>query len=273
VLQRRAIMTGYRGVFPLAIAAAVVALVSWWVVRVRAQSSPAGSQDVRPYQSPHKTIDVQSDLAREGDESAVRALVDAVFNFPVSYPAMPPEIETMVKERLVHAEISYRRGGAGGVPEENIINLVNTLAGRLGMPAYTYTNPRQVRYLRMVLAIAEPRFMGSGMAHPSTSSSESVDPTMSPLQAAHLAAYLANQKVINGEFQVSPAEWDETERPVPVAQEGGPKAGRFRSSPKTTEMRREFLRVGASLTSQEALDIVNQAFSLLGIDQRGDTKP
>jgi len=258
----------------LAITGAFLAIISWGVMRARAQSPASGGEVIKRYQSTYETIDFQAASVKEGDESSVRALVDEVFNFPGSYPAIPSQIESVIKDRLVQTEMLYRQGGSPGVSEEKVVSLVNMMAGKLGMPDYTRTSGQQVRYLRMALAVAEPRFMGSGVARPDSSLADSIAPVMSPLQAAHLIAYLTTQKIISEEFQVSPAEWNEIPRPIPFAQPGGgPKQGRLRSNPKTTEMRNKFFQVGSSLTLQDAFDVVNQAFSVLGIDQKGDHKP
>ncbi len=255
----------------LAITGAFLAVTGWGVMRARAQNPASGGEVIKPYQSPDETIELRAAAVKEGDETSVRALADEVFNFPTAYPPIPPEIQSVIKDRLVPAEMSYRQGKSPGVSEENVVSLVNQMAVKFGMPDYTQTSAQQIRHLRMWLAILEPKFMGEGMARTgNTNPGDSIAPVMSPLQAAHLIGSLATQKTSNEEFQVLPAEWDATPRPIPQpAGPPGPKQGRLRTNTKAMEMRRKFRQAGDALTPQDSVDLLNHAFSVLGIDQKG----
>ncbi len=250
-----------RGILGLAISGLWGTILSVCGIHAQAQS--------QTYVSPHQTIENQAGLVKDGDETSMRALVDGVFNFPTAYPPIPADIQSIMKNRLVRAEMLYRRGQGPGVQEQNIVNLVNTMAQKLGAPDYTMTSANQVRHLRMQLAIAEPNFMGTGMTHSDASSDATVDPTMSPLQAAHLIGFLVTQKFIGAEFQVSPTNWDQTPHPTPMMQMPGSQQGRLTSNLKTTEMRGKFDQLSSSLTLQDGFDMANQLFLIVGIDQQG----
>jgi hypothetical protein len=86
------------------------------------------------------------------------------------------------------------------------LTLLNVLAARLDAPDYAYTSQRQVRLVRMKKAssLGGPKFMGIERVD------ESVGSAMSPLQAAAVITSLITFKLVLPEFQVPPAEWDET---------------------------------------------------------------
>src|SRR5205085_3497716 len=131
------------------------------------------------------------------NEASVRALTEDVFNYPHAYGRMPPSIESAVKDRLTQAEIAHLRGTRPGVKEEDVAKVVNMVVDRLHLPEYARTSVKQVRVLRMSLALASPSFMGRGMTEQNVNVGESVSPELSPLQATHLAAVLVDQKFLD----------------------------------------------------------------------------
>ncbi|MGB6546712.1 MAG: hypothetical protein WBE97_13930 [Candidatus Acidiferrales bacterium] len=219
---------------------------------------------------PHGDIDRVAALEKAGDESSVRALVDAVFNHPHMFPHMPPALEDAVKVRLTNAEMSYLNGSAGGVEEKDIVTLLNTLAEKLGAPDYAKTSPAQVRYARMKLAAFEPRFMGTGMVRQGGASVKSVSLTMSPAQAVHLIGLMIDNKLANPQFQVPLDTWVppiEVLGPTTSTQStSGTGQGRVSINPSTPQMEemRSVLSNGISrLSLSDATQLLDQAFATL----------
>ncbi len=103
-------------------------------------------------------------------------------------PRMPEAVENAIKDRVTRAEVSYEMGISPAVEEQDIVDLLNSVAQRLGAPEYALTNLSQVRSARMRLALSEPKFMGTGIARPGAAIGEKINSSMSPLQAVHLVA-------------------------------------------------------------------------------------
>jgi hypothetical protein len=241
---------------------------------------PGGRKIVNPYQS----IENKYSLANPEDQNSIRALADEIFNFPRSFPRMPSQMEGMVKDRLVRAEILYREGKRTGIQDNDFVRTLNDLADVLEVPPHTRTTLSQVRVLRMWLALSEPRFMGTGIARQDIAPGESINSVMGPLQAAHLMATLIDQKFMNPDFQVSPEEWEATShqefmkklqteqaRGAEVRANPGHPIAALRSrgsysSEKRRALEESLFRSISSLTVKDGLDLVNHTLSTLGID-------
>ncbi|HEY3041983.1 MAG TPA: hypothetical protein VGJ66_24860 [Pyrinomonadaceae bacterium] len=148
-------------------------------------------------------LNAKARLAKNGDEMAVGDLADEVFKH-----FGPPEMAfglSLYKDRLVRAEVNYRRQGTGGIPEKNLVKAMNGLTKRLGAPDYSRVSGAQLRYLRVNMLGAYPGFISQAPeGHPGKSI---VNPEMSPLEAAGMALLMVNQKLSNRDFQVTPEEW------------------------------------------------------------------
>jgi hypothetical protein len=214
------------------------------------------------------------------DEQSVRSLADGVLSFPRPYPRLDAQIEELIKSRLAQAEIKYRHGSEHGVQEADIVALLNEFADKLQLPPYAKTSISQLRVLRMRLALAEPKFMGLGLARQDSKVGDSLNTEMSPLQGLHLIETLIDQKVGNPEFQVSPGDWDKNLRnsilPSPSGLLGkGPQSvvadstitGRLylQHSPRMREMYNTLQRNLSSMNSFEALQLLDHACVVLKI--------
>jgi hypothetical protein len=153
-----------------------------------------------------QSIENKAAVATTDDPNSIRDLVDELFNLPRAYPRMPSIIADTVKNRLVQAEILYRQGKKPGVREQDIVDVHNDLVDRFEGPRHSKTTLSQVRTLRMWLALSQPKLMGTGIAR--QDGGQTINPTMAPVQAAHLLATLIDQKFINPDFQVTPEEWE-----------------------------------------------------------------
>jgi hypothetical protein len=121
-------------------------------------------------------------------------------------PRMPGLMEAILRERFDRAETDYRQGKRRGVEEQHIADAFNILATGLTVPEYAFTSPRQVRFIRMQIALTPifSKFMEIEEIN------ESVGHEMSPLQVAYVFKALVELKLVSPDFQVPPAVWDQT---------------------------------------------------------------
>ncbi len=265
----------FRPIFLIGAVVTVAVACLFWIkiTRVQAQE-PQSSQ----WQHPGKLIDQKASKLRAEDESSVRALADEIFNYPHAFGRMPIEVESGVKQRLVQAEVAFHNGKRSGVREEDVAALVNQIGNTLGLPSYARTTPKQVRTIRMSLFLESPRFMASRSVRPDMRTGESISSEMSVLQAAHVTQVLLDQKFINPDFQVEPADWDQqfhqkmVERikqaeATPQGQQSVTYHTFSRSNPKRLEMDRAFVSGASSLSVGDASSLVDQAFTILRLNR------
>lgn len=230
--------------------------------------------------NPYKVLDAAARDARQNDDSLVRALTDAVFAFPRMLSRMPEVIEQSVQDRLVNAELAYRHRSQQGVREEDIVQLVNSMADKLHAPAYAKTSLKQVRVLRMQLLLASQLFMGQGLTAQHMPVGGSVNSEMSPLQAVHLLNSLIDQKLINPAFQMEPAEWEcsqssiEMER-IKEAQKrlqfskssGGPPRSAIKLHKRNRDLQIALSQAGSTLSFLDAMNLVDEGFTALKLNR------
>ena len=155
------------------------------------------------------SIDEKALQAKDNDETAVRALADEVFNTS-DFAALPVETRESMKDRVLRAELSYRKDGAG-VDEETVVQVVNEYVNKFGAPEYAKTSTLQVRYLRATLVRGYPNFIAQPLPGEREGLDQevgtSINSMMSPLEAAYVTAVLLQQKMLNEEYQKTPQEW------------------------------------------------------------------
>jgi len=257
---------------------AAMGLAAWlFAARTHAQERTPNIWDRG---GPFKVLDDAARSATRDVEAAVRALTEDVFTvYPHSFGRMPAAVESIVKDRLTKAQIDHMRGARPGVREEDVANVVNMVAERLHLPEYAKTSAKQVRALRMLIAVESPVFMGRGMADAGGKLRDTINPEMSPLQATHLAAVLLDQKFMDPDYQFGPVEWEQnsqqrqTERLKWLetlrqarAQNPGKSFLFSRNNPKHDEMLRAFDNGVANLGMADAIDMMNSAFTSFGIE-------
>jgi hypothetical protein len=227
---------------------------------------------------PSKIIDAAARSVNAQDSASVRALTEAVFSYPHVFSETLTPIQDMVKAKVTQAELQHLQGTRPGVTEEDIVRLVNSMADHLKLPEYARTTQKQVRVIRMGLALDSPAFIGRGMTRSDMQASDSVNPEMSPLQALHVAAVLVDQKFINPDFQVTPAEWDShfhqkaleriqeaearKKNPTPTRHSIG-----ARNNPKRDEMRQAFANAVSSMSDADGLNLASEVLKTLKLDQ------
>jgi hypothetical protein len=146
---------------------------------------------------PYADINEKAGRVGSGDEAAIRELADAVFRgLPVG--EVPDLIARPYRERVIRSEINFRNGRRQGVAEANIVRLIDELAARFAAPDYARTSPEEVRDLRLSLSHTMPRLIPQRPLQSGNAAEESVGfsvaPSMSPLEAIYVTAFLIWQK-------------------------------------------------------------------------------
>ena len=173
------------------------------------------SQAGQPVQSPQPAalpglaadlaIENAASLMKRDDPQSVRAVVEAIFKFRHSYQ-VPEVIASVVKQRLINAQIAYLDGRTAGTAEGNVVDALNRLTVEFALPAYGAVSLLQVQLTRVRCGTTMPVFMRSNtgldikLGEP--------NPPMSPLQTIETIATLIDEKLLAPDFQVPPAEWD-----------------------------------------------------------------
>jgi hypothetical protein len=228
-------------------------------------STPRTGQMARRYES----LETAASKANPQDRNSVVALTDEVFKVPHYGNYMPAALQASVKNRLVDAEMSHRRGANPGISEEAVVQVINSTAERFGLPEYAKTNASQVRYLRMHMALTSPIFMGAGMTRPDAVIGDQINSTMSPAQAIHLIQVLADQKYSNPTYQVSPADWDPNDVRSPFdGPSGMPPSGAILQTfqnPKRDEMRKLISNASSGMNNSDVQGLLEQALRTLGM--------
>jgi hypothetical protein len=170
--------------------------------RLNGQSTP--STWVNPFQKIEKSARPED----PNNSDSVRALVDAVFDYPHSFGQVPADVEESVRVKLTQAEIAYLKGSRTGVRLLDVVKLFNEVATKLNLPDFATTSPRQMRHLRMQIMLDMPTFMGKGAIRQGIINGESISGIMSPIQAFHLFLAMAEAKLIDSEYQFAPVDWE-----------------------------------------------------------------
>lgn len=181
-----------------------------YVTLARGEHDAASGQ-----QSWEAMLDERAGAAAGGDERAVRELVDVFFRGP-ELRGVPSLLAAPFKERLLRAEIKFRRGQGPGVTEEQVVRVVEELARKFGAPDYALADAGEVRALRMSLTTLVPRLIVR-RALPAGAKAEpfwlvtkppdfDVRPSMSPLEAGYVALMMFTQKQLNETYLLTKDE-------------------------------------------------------------------
>jgi len=165
--------------------------------------SPGRAQEASELKAKLSRLNTKARLARDGDETAVREFTDEVFN-----QLGTPETASFAasfKERLVRAEVAYRRQEKKGVSERELAAALNDVVKELDLPDYAEVSVSQVRYLRLKLVSALPGIVGQ-TAEPGPGKS-ALHSEMSPMETIAMTHLIVVQKLWNPDFQMTRAEW------------------------------------------------------------------
>jgi hypothetical protein len=162
-----------------------------------------------PLPAPYAQVDEKAAALKGADEKPIRELADAVVVLAIG-DNVPSVLVSPFKEQLIQAEINYRSGRKAGIPEGNIVRVIDELAQALNAPDYARTDEDEVRDTRLVISYMMPHFI---IHQPLAAGEEStgglpytLNPTMAPLEAVYVARFLIMQKEINESSQITREE-------------------------------------------------------------------
>lgn len=224
----------------VALGTGLVWLNSRGIVRGKSQANKA-AQGLRA--EPYLRIDEKALAATGTEETAIRELAKAVFNPEIS--ELPIEFARLFEERFIRAEINYRRGDRAGIPEINVVRVIDEMAQRLDAPDYAKTSTDEIREARLGISRWMPHFIVRKSPALKSEAQDKVQtvisPTMSPLEAAYVINYLILQKKRNEWYQLTQEERAEIKRTLQQLNDD-----KFQLSPE------QRARVGIMLTQQKA---------------------
>jgi len=219
------------------------------------------------YSEPLALIDKKAQMVGS-DETSVRELTEAVFN-TLGVSDVSAVLVDPFKERLTRAESNFLSRRETGIPEENIVRVVNDLAQRFDAPEYARTSKEEVRKLRLINSYLMPHFI---VQHPPTENITekrigfSISETMSPLEAVFIARTLIYQKRYNQEFQLTRDQARlESNKNGQDQNPQEPQLGTI-NSPQNEEMAALFNRV-MKMSPDDQLRVINESLSDLGIEK------
>lgn len=172
------------------VALSVLAVIGLIVPLCAAQQPPG------PRGLPTDKLEDLAKRAQAGNRTSVEALVDELTNVTLFAKCAPS-----IKERIVAADLEYRRGDHPGVPENALVGVINSFVARFGAPAYARTTGAQIHMFRERVRQHVPH-LGADNGKPLSTQKH-----FSPAEAAYVAAALVTQKIINPRYRVSPEEW------------------------------------------------------------------
>jgi hypothetical protein len=180
-----------------------------------------------------RSLDSKARLAKSGDESTVQELADEVINRlggPEAAEALSP-----FKDRLVRAEMNYRRGQQGGISEQKLANSLNQLGRDLGLSESARVSPRQLRYLRVHMMAAFPNYVSQSSDKQRGKSIIAND--LSPLEAAGLSLVVISKKQSNDNFGLAPKAWAAAKHKEAVAKWEAHRKGKAETERKAVRTR------------------------------------
>lgn len=176
---------------------------------------------------PYKRVDEKARDIKGADERAIRELTDAVFTL-ITGDLLPRAIVSPFLERVAQAELNYRSGRKAGIPEANIVRVIDHLAIMLAAPNYARTDEDEVRDMRLSVSQMMPNFIPR---RPLVAGEESpvgfaytVDPLMAPLEAVYVTRFLIMQKETSEFSLLTTEERAEVKRAIKKLKEKGLRA-------------------------------------------------
>jgi hypothetical protein len=173
--------------------------------------------------APYERVNDMAAAIAGGDESAIRELADAVLQL-ITRHSPPSAILSPFMKRVAEAEINYRRGRKAGIPEANIVRVVDYLAIKLGAPNYARTDEEEVRDRRLSISQIMPNFIQRrppGAGEESPTGFPTVDPLMAPLEAVYVTHSLIAQKEFSAFSLLTTEERADVKTAMNKLKEGG----------------------------------------------------
>jgi hypothetical protein len=216
------------------------------------------------------SLEAKARKAKGGDEEAIRDLTDQVF---YDYGQMlPAEVQNEVKDRVVRAEIEYKKNGKGGVKEMHVADAVNFLAEKFNAPDFVKTDPLQVKVLRARVRLEAPSFIAPDPEEKKGLKKrlgEPMNPEVSPLEATYLMLAMFNQKALNDDFQQSPRDFAIKSRRKPTWEAERGSFSIVVNDPRNIEKCRAVFHAAADgmkhMRITDALSLSNDTLNKLGL--------
>jgi hypothetical protein len=217
------------------------------------------------------SLEEKARKAESGNEDDVRDLADEVF---YRYgQMMPAEVANGIKERVVRAEMEYKKSRKGGVRESHVVHAVNHLVEKFNAPDFAKTDLRQMKILRARLKSGTPSFFAPDAKEKKglrKKLGEPMNPEVSPLEATGLMLVMLTQKALNDDFQQTPKEFAVKSSRKPSwleADRGGPTLAL--NDPRNIEKSRAVFNAAARgvthLSVAEAISLAGDTLDKLGI--------
>jgi stalled ribosome alternative rescue factor ArfA len=217
------------------------------------------------------SLEEKARKAKNGDEAAVRDLADEVF---YRYgPMLPTEVADKVKERLVRAEVEYKKNGKGSVREMDVVRSVNFLAEKFSAPDFVKTDLRQVKMLRAKMRLEQPSFFAPEPGNKrglKKKLGEPMNQEVSPIEATCLTMVMLTQKALNDEYQQTPEQFAIRASRKPLwLERDSDKSTMTVNDPRNIEKTRAVIRAVESgakrLSPLDALNLADETLDKLGI--------
>ena len=178
-----------------------------------------------------------------------------------------------IKNRMVRAEVDYRKGRKEGIKEERVVRVVNGLAKKFGAPEYAKTDLYEVRKLRAGMLFLMPEVITTEPMEKLKKAKDDkpkflISATMSPLEAVNVMALLIDQKLSNDEFQLTKEERKALAADKRTREEQNSSEPRLLPQ---TERQREMSQLVLSAISQtgvtDGLKLAHNVLDVLGVER------
>ena len=224
-------------------------------------STSLQSQDTRNIAATLRQIDDKARAVHGTDPEPITQLVDAVMaSHDVSREMMELGGRDF-RRRLIQAECEFHGGKRSGVSESTVASLVNQLADRFQTPDFTRTSAREIHFLRIQMLYLHPSFTGIEARPKTHDKNWTLGTEMSPLEALHVTATMAYQKVYNPEWQLPPEQRERMLSEHSPVNRPHPPSGNSKSSMVISAVRQTFTQ----MSIRDLLSIAERSFSVLGI--------
>lgn len=171
------------------------------------QNKVAEAQSNAETPHPLAAINQKAKAARSGNLTDAEDLVGEIIHVAAIENELRGFTASSIKERVGRAESRYRLGQSAGIPESKVVRTINGLAKKFDLPQYARTNSYEVRKLRLELLPNLPQLTNqtSQGIQPLTVGSK-FDSEMSPAEAFMILSMMAQQKLLNPEYQLTNGE-------------------------------------------------------------------
>jgi hypothetical protein len=215
--------------------------------------------------TPYREIESKARVADPDNRPTIHDLAHEVVICHHVY-SIPDPVASLLEDRLTDAEIRFRNKTGPGVSEEQLVDLMNWLGNKLGLPSYTKTTAAQVRTLRMKLAVLSPALMGSTLGGKELRPRDHVRTELSPLQAMHLLYVMSDQKIMNQDYQDPATDIITAEQGRAKKAGAAPAYLSADANLKEQEVRSALSSAISAMSTQDAFEIVGHSLKALKLD-------